>query len=106
MLITPFSERTSPNLVVSEMEDGPDHIRLRSSYAKRFFDVTIVVTAAQKAEFQSFYESDCKFGAQPFDWKHPLTGVDTSFRFRGVDDYQTQNHPDIFKIKFLMEVYA
>jgi hypothetical protein len=103
-LINPFAERTTPNVVVSEMEDGPDHIRQRSTYVKRFFEVTMILDADQKAAFQSFYESDCAGGAQPFDWKHPVTDAPTTFRFRSVDDY-VPYAKDIWKVKFLMEVY-
>lgn len=69
---------------------GPPKTRNRvTTTYRRISGVTAVMTLAQYAAFQSFWETDLLGGALDFTATHPVTGATATFRPTG-DEYDEQ----------------
>src|SRR3546814_4989501 len=60
---------------------GPGKSRQRSTAAPTPITCNVPLTPAQAVSLESFYKSDCAYGALAFDWKHPRTGAAKSLEF-------------------------
>lgn len=77
-----YQERFQDQTIESQMDTGPAKVRRRFTKAIRFFNATVLMTAAQADTFETFWLTTLKGGSLPFDWVHPRTRAVTSFRFR------------------------
>ena len=77
-----FSERIQDQTIESTMDTGPAKIRRRFTKSLRTFSVQMMMTPAQTATFESFWQTDCRGGSLSFDWVHPRTRVAATLRFR------------------------
>ncbi len=94
VLVKGFSE-TLPDLVLrTPMESGPAKSRRRLSYNVRVIPCYIIVTQAQAAIFDTFYNTDLEGGALSFDWVSPRTGVAASLHFTGVPKLTALSNQD------------
>jgi hypothetical protein len=77
-----YSEKFQNQTIESAMDSGPMKSRRRFTKAIREFSITLQMTTAQKAIFETFWLTTLRGGSLPFDWVHPLTRVVMSFRFK------------------------
>ena len=78
-----ISESWNDGLARSKMDAGPPKVRLRFTAEVRDINIPIVLTAAEKATFTSFYENTIARGSLPFDWTDPDDDSTTiSYRFK------------------------
>lgn len=71
----------APNLLTFEPDVGPPLVRRRSTVSTLNVSFAIVITTAQLATLDTFFESDCGEGSIPFDWKNPETGATEQWSF-------------------------
>lgn len=77
-----YSETIQDQTIESQMDTGPAKIRRRFTKSLRRFNIQLMMTPAQTATFESFWQNDCKGGSLPFDWVHPRTRAAATLRFR------------------------
>jgi hypothetical protein len=99
-----FSE-TLPDLVLrTPVESGPAKSRRRLSYNVRPTTATIIVTQAQAAIFDTFYNTDLEGGALSFDWISQRTGAAVSLRFTGVPKITNLSKRAYWEIAMQLEI--
>lgn len=69
-------------VIRTQMDAGPGKVRRRTSASVTHVDVPVRFTGAEVATFQSWFADELGGGALSFTWKHPLTGVAATYRFR------------------------
>jgi hypothetical protein len=77
-----YQESLQDQTIETQMEAGPAKIRRRFTKSLRRFQMSLMLTSAQAATFETFWQTTCKGGSIPFDWVHPRTRVATAMRFR------------------------
>lgn len=77
-----FSEKEPDTMLETQMEAGPPKARRRFTTDYREFTVALQMSAAQRATFQTFFNTTVKGGSLPFDWVDPVTQGAATFRFR------------------------
>jgi hypothetical protein len=80
-----MTETRGQNVVRTEADHGPAELRREYSATPERFVLTFTFTDSEMATFWTWYEGTIYHGSLPFDWKHPRTGGDATFRFRGAD---------------------
>lgn len=68
-------------VVRTTMDTGPEKVRLRYTAVPESFEISVTMTAAQRATFVAFYRETLRFGVEEFVWKHPATLVPKYCRF-------------------------
>jgi hypothetical protein len=87
VLLGDFTESAEPNVIRTEMETGPAKLRRRYTAEVKVFQASLVLTTAQVALLDTFY--DVTVGAvDPFDWVHHRTLAAVEYRFRGRPEYR------------------
>lgn len=77
-----YQETTQDQTTETQMEAGPAKIRRRFTKSLKKFQVSMFLTSAQATTFETFWQTTCKGGSIPFDWKHPRTQAAATLRFR------------------------
>lgn len=77
-----YSEQLEDQTIETAVEAGIAKIRRRYTAPVRRFQVAVQMTQDQAAVFEDFFLNTLQAGSQPFDWRHPRTGLLTRFRFR------------------------
>jgi hypothetical protein len=77
-----YQEALNQQSIESQPDTGSPKVRRRYTKEVHKFDVSIQMTQAQKATFETFYYTTLNGGSLTFDWVNPLTRVATTFRFR------------------------
>lgn len=77
-----YQEKPGSTTLETGMDIGPAKIRRRFTRTIRQFSVSMMMTPAQVATFETFYESDCLSGSISFTWVHPRTRAVATVRFR------------------------
>lgn len=86
------TEQRQKAFIRSEMETGPHKQRRRFTAASRFIRGSLLLTKAQRATFDTFYETTLGEGADEFDWVDPNDNSTTvSMRFTAVPQKQAVN---------------
>ena len=82
-------QEIAPELTIrTQMDQGPDKVRKRTTAGVRQFQAIFQMTTAQVATFETFYETTTNGGADQFTFDHPRTGsTETKFRFVGTPVY-------------------
>ena len=80
-LVDGFSREAASNVQRTQMDVGLAKQRRRSTSGARPLKCTILVTDAQYATFQTFFDTTLGSGAIPFDWVDFFTGSAASYRF-------------------------
>lgn len=70
-----LNEEKVDNAVRTAMEDGTIKVRRRFTKSAIKVTGTVMMTDAQKAILDAFFEDTCKDGALYFDWVLPSTGA-------------------------------
>ena len=74
-------QETPPDLLLrTQMDAGPPKVRRRFTAGVRGFKATVRLTQAQVQVLDAFFVGTLAGGALSFDWTHPRTGVNSSFR--------------------------
>lgn len=77
-----YQEDTQDQTIETQMEAGPAKIRRRFTKEIRTYEIQMMMTQAQAAAFDTFWQTDCLGGSISFDWVNPRTRAATTFRFR------------------------
>lgn len=75
-----FTETPPQNVLRTQMDAGPAKLRRRSTSAVRPMSVTLFLTKAQVATFDTFYVTTLSSGAALFNMYHPRTHVTGEYR--------------------------
>lgn len=76
-----FSEQRQRNILAFAPDVGPPKMRRRSSAVAVPASAAFLLTDAQLATFDTFFETTLKDGTLSFTWNHPHTGVSYSWIF-------------------------
>lgn len=77
-----YEETPTDQTVETPMESGPVKIRRRCTADYPVIKCAIDVDVTQRAAFWDFWKTTLAGGSLKFDWVHPITRADTTFRFR------------------------
>lgn len=80
--VSGYSEKPQSQVTRSEMDAGPAKSRRRFTAGTTDLAWAAVITGAQIATLESFYDSDIAAGALPFDMPHPRTGDTITVRMK------------------------
>lgn len=87
-LLSGYGEKAANNSIRSKMDVGPAKSRRRISAGVRDHKMQYVVTSAQLAIFEEFYEDTLLSGSVSFEWEHPRTKVDGLWRIKTVPEWE------------------
>jgi|APSaa5957512535_1039671.scaffolds.fasta_scaffold109314_2 hypothetical protein len=80
---SPVKDRAQDGAIRTAMETGAPKSRKRFTAVVRDIDIPIVLNFADRATFDTFYNTTLSFGSTAFDWTDPDDDSTTvSFRFR------------------------
>lgn len=74
-LIDTFTESRGDNLVTHETDSGVPMTRPRYTKSVDMQSFDLLLTTAEVATLDTFWETTLAFGSLSFDWVHPRTGV-------------------------------
>jgi len=98
-IINTFNETLPDNVIRTSMDKGPAKVRRRTTANVRPIQFSMVLTEAQVATLDTFYNTTTLSGAQEFDYTHPRTGATVSARFT-----QPPAYSDINGLAYRVEV--
>ena len=98
-----YAESAETNVIRTPNELGPAKLRSRYTTSVKLFSMSLVMTAAQFATFETFYESTISYGAESFDWVHPRTRAAATCRIKTVPSYTPQGR-NVWVVSFQMEI--
>lgn len=98
-------QETSPNVALrTPMDVGPPKVRRRSTAGIRPFTMTFLLTQAQVATLDTFYQTTLTGGTASFDsLTHPRTAAAATFRFVTPPQYQALG-PNVYRASCQMEI--
>ena len=102
-LLDSFREAVAETVIRTSMDAGPAKARRRSSAGSGSLTLNYIVSRAQAAVLDSFFDGDAAGGALPFGFTHPRTGATLSCRFRQPPAYAALNGP-YFRVSIELEV--
>ena len=76
-----FNEIPPQNVLRTQMDAGPAKLRRRSTASVRAFSLSLFLTKALLATFDTFYVTTTQSGSIKFDMYHPRTHVEGEYRF-------------------------
>lgn len=103
-----FSETIRDPVVRTDMDAGPQKVRLRYTAVPELYQISMVLTREQRAIFIDFYKNTLNYGVDEFDWYHPVNldafgnRIPCACRFTGV--YQITPQDNHFNLSISMEV--
>lgn len=93
--LRPMSRTPLPNVISFGTEVGPGKLRRRSAARVKSHALAFLLTGAQRAVFETFFESDLCDGALSFRWLDPVAGTTGTWRFSPDAPYSLdQQGPD------------
>ena len=98
-----YSESSETNVIRSPVDIGPAKLRSRYTTSVKIFSTSFLLTAAQFATFETFYETTIDYGALSFDWFHPRTRAAATCRIKTVPTYTPQGR-DFWVVAFELEI--
>lgn len=103
LLAPGYSESPQDQTLRTEMDAGPAKVRRRFSAAVTEQQIRLLLTDAQLATFESFWDTDLAGGALSIDWDDPRTG--SAVHVRPVGRYTvTMQSVDYWWVSFVGEV--
>lgn len=78
----PVTETRQKAMIRSSMETGPPKVRARFTSAVRHLDFDMILDGAQKATFDTFFNTTISEGATVFDFPDPVSDNTIEVRFR------------------------
>jgi hypothetical protein len=83
-----FALKPQPVTIRTDMDTGPPKVRRRFINPVRTYACDILLKDADEYTlFDDFFYVTCKAGTDTILMPHPITGVDTVFRFVGEPEY-------------------
>lgn len=82
-----YQESRGDNTIRSQVERGTAKVRRRTLATPDMVSFSVLLTTAQAATFEDFYDIDVKSGSLSFDMTHPRTGETRQFRFKAPPSY-------------------
>lgn len=82
-----------PNVVAFGTEVGPGKVRRRSTARTKRMPIPFLLTRAQVALFEAFFEDDLEDGSISFAMPDPLTGEPATWRFDPQSPYGLDERP-------------
>lgn len=93
-LLATLTRKRQSGKMRSPMDTGPAKQRARFTAVTKSFDGAEIMTGAQLATFNTFYESTLGHGALSFTWIDPITDVAATLRFADGEPEETLLRPD------------
>ena len=81
-LMLPLNRKRQAGKIRSQVDAGPAKQRARYTAVAKDFDAILVLTGAELAIFDNFYETMLGQGAASFTWVDPVTDTAATLRFR------------------------
>lgn len=78
-----FTMKFGDTTIRSSNDTGPQKVRRRSTRPIDFITCSVNLTTEEFATFYTFFNTTTNGGVTPFLFNHPITGVESSFRFMG-----------------------
>lgn len=78
-----FSFRKGDTALRSDMDVGPSKVRNRYTTSIDEVQGSINLTTAEYTTFENFFQTTLEGGTKQFYFEHPITKVQTVFRFTG-----------------------
>lgn len=97
-----YSETPDTNIASFAPEVGPPKTRRRMSISTDTLTIVLLMTAAEYANFLTFFRATLSDGTQPFTFTHPRTQSSVAFRFVGAPKMQALG-PDLFSVSMTMQ---
>lgn len=105
VLVDGYDESPPETVVRTEMDAGPAKIRRRFTAGVRPLKVTLDrMTRTQVAALDELYVDTLEGGALPFDWTHPRTLGDVTFRFTRPPRYRPIGSGALWNAELELEV--
>lgn len=98
-----FAERLADTTIENQTEGGVTKTRQRFTAKVRVLSLSVKMTYAQAATFETFYEDTCAGGAIPFDWVHPRYRTPITFKFRKPPPQHSAPNGDSVVVAFQVE---
>lgn len=99
-----YTEQPPATTIRTNMDAGPPKVRRRFTAGVRLFTFTWIMTKAQVAIFDTFYNTTLEGGSVSISGlAHPRTGAAATFRFAGQPSYVYLG-PDAWRITTPMEI--
>jgi len=93
-LVDAYNETPPRDVVKSPMDVGPAKMRRRTTSGVRKFSVTMMMTDAEVADLDTFYETTTRNGVLRFDLENPRTGTTVEMRFMEAPKYKLVSEDD------------
>lgn len=77
-----YQENLEDQTIETSVEAGLAKVRRRYTASIRKFQMSVQMDEDQAEVFEIFFRDTLQGGSLPFEWRHPRTGVATTFRFR------------------------
>ena len=98
-----YQENPADTIIRTKMDQGPDKVRRRTTANTVNFKVSYIMTDAQVATFDTFYNATISGGADKFTMPHPRTGVSSdNFRISSIPQYASIN--GVYRVSFDLEL--
>ena len=75
-----FNEEFANNVLATQMDQGPDKYRKRTTSNVQKFDTSFLMSSAQLTTFKTFFDDTISGGAATFDFPNPRTSTVETFR--------------------------
>jgi hypothetical protein len=99
-----LQRQPKPNVVTFGTEVGPAKVRRRSTARTVTHATTFIMTTAQLATFEAFFETTLEDGALPFDWTDRVSGASGSWRIvPGTVPVSVERGPNTWQVDLQLE---
>ena len=102
-LLENFQELLPDTAIRTDMDTGPVKLRQRTTAGVGSLMVSYLLSAAQTATLDAFYETTLAGGSTAFDYTHPRTNATVSCRFVSPPEYTPANGT-YYKVTLMLEV--
>jgi hypothetical protein len=80
--VYPLDEGSEDGVIRSQFENGVEQTRLRFTRQRKDYTLKWTrMSAADKATFDTFFDTTTAAGSLSFNWTHPITSVTKEYRF-------------------------
>lgn len=88
-----YSKQLAETRIRTETETGPAKVRRRyTAGVLRYNGIAFLLTTAQKATLETFFDTTTAGGSLPWEWQLPDTGATREFRFLEPPTFTQLNH--------------
>jgi hypothetical protein len=106
VLAANYTEAVPDNSIRSETDVGPAKVRRRGTAAPRPISCQVLLTTAQRATLDDFYNTDTKAGSLTWTWVHPVTRAAATFRFVEPISFSATARGQLFTAALSLEIVA